>query len=88
MAIYGQTPSLDRVGTRPAIRGDEIKHFLNTTGLDVKAYAIIDDGCDFLIEQLPHFFRTDPAYGLTEDLSSQIIHPLNKGMVDRDKIPW
>ncbi len=32
---------------------------------DFKRYVIIDDDADMLLDQAPHFFRTDPYCGLT-----------------------
>src|SRR6185503_955095 len=59
-----------------AMRGAEIAVWLKTHPA-VTRYAIVDDDSDMLHEQLPHFFQTDPDYGLTDTIAYRIIHHLN-----------
>lgn len=52
-------------------RGYEIKTWLDAHP-EVTSYAIIDDDSDMLPEQLPHFFKTTWAEGLTEEICGNI----------------
>ena len=46
-----------------AIRGKEIKAWLDKTELSVESFLILDDDSDMLEEQLPNFIKTDPYDG-------------------------
>jgi len=59
-----------------ACRGVEIAVWLKTHPA-AKQYAIVDDDSDMLQEQLPHFFQTDPDYGLTDTIAYRIVQHLN-----------
>lgn len=59
------------------IRGDEITEWLYRHP-DVTRYAIVDDDSDMLDSQLPHFFQTDPQYGMTEIIAYRIAYHLNE----------
>ncbi|MDD5061654.1 MAG: HAD domain-containing protein [Candidatus Marinimicrobia bacterium] len=55
-----------------ATRGDEIASWL-LANPDVTRYAILDDDADMLPEQLPSFFQTTFAEGLTEEIAERVI---------------
>ena len=57
----------------PAVKGSEIKEWLDINGSQVTHYAIIDDMEDMLPEQQPHFVQTDPTIGITEDNAKRAI---------------
>lgn len=57
----------------PAVKGSEIREWLNTNGSQVTHYAILDDMDDMLPEQQPHFVQTDPEIGITEDDAKRAI---------------
>lgn len=58
------------------IRGDEIKDWLDKHP-EVEKYAILDDDSDMLPEQMPNFFQTTWAEGLTEEIKKKLIEHLN-----------
>lgn len=60
-------------------RGYEIQKWLETTDLVVQTYAILDDSPDMLPHQIPNFFQTDPDYGLTDEITNEVIRHFNKG---------
>jgi len=72
--IKDTTPNLG------GIRGGEINWWFEMNNLKpiTFRYAIVDDDSDMLDEQLPHFFQTDPEYGLTDTITYRIIHHLGK----------
>lgn len=43
----------------------------------ITKYAILDDNSDMLPEQLPNFFKTSWAVGLTQEIADQVIAHLN-----------
>ncbi len=65
----------------PAVKGSEIKEWLNNKGSEVTHYAILDDVPDILPEQESHFVQTDPRVGITEEDAKRIIYIL-KGLED------
>lgn len=72
----------DLANGRNLFRGDEIKEWMNLNltiqeWRDIK-YAIVDDDSDMLVEQLPHFFQTDPQYGMTDIIAYRIAYHLNE----------
>ena len=52
------------------VRGNVIQAWLNEH--PVERYAIIDDDDDMLASQFPNFFKTDPAFGLTQEIADRI----------------
>lgn len=80
LEIFSTTPYLTDI---PHLcRGDEIHEWmiLNLTikeHEDIK-YAIVDDDSDMLNYQLPHFFQTDPQYGMTDIIAYRIAYHLNE----------
>lgn len=64
------------------VRGDEILEWmvLNLTIDEWRSvkYAIVDDDSDMLERQLPHFFQTDPQYGMTDIIAYRIAYHLNE----------
>ena len=77
-------------------RGEEIQKWINDysacyptpndhacCNYKIDRYAILDDCSDMLPDQLPNFFRTSWATGLTEKIANQVIAHLNtpKGWV-------
>lgn len=74
------TPVLHRpsgTGAEYCERGKEIQNWLDRHP-EVKRYAILDDDSDMLKSQLPNFFKTTWANGLTETISKKVIKHLNK----------
>lgn len=69
ISIMSCTPVLHN-----SIRGLEIAMWLNSN--NVSTYAIVDDDSDMEDWQLPHFFQTDPKYGLTDTITHRIIQHL------------
>lgn len=63
--FYGKTPVLS------LNRGGEIQLWLDEHP-SVEKYAIIDDNSDMLEFQLPNFFKTDMASGLTQEIADAI----------------
>lgn len=60
-------------------RGLEIQAWLvSNPSPDGYKFAIVDDDSDMLDHQLPHFFQTDPEYGLTDTITYRIINHLGK----------
>lgn len=53
-------------------RGHEIKEWLDRHP-DVERYAILDDNSDMLPEQMPNFFQTTWAEGLTPPIAASVI---------------
>lgn len=79
--LSGYTPRLDKHGIREARltnRGCEIEEWLLAYAAKPYNYAILDDDADMLPEQLPHFFQTDPDYGLTDAIAHRVTAHLNK----------
>lgn len=68
LELYGETPRLSQLSKS---RGHEINEWLKDAG-PIDKYAIVDDDSDMLPHQLPHFFQTDPDYGLTETIAYRI----------------
>ena len=58
-------------GTYVRCRGNVIAAWLKEHP-DVEKYAILDDDADFLAEQIPNFFQTDPALGLTQAIADAV----------------
>lgn len=60
------------------IRGGEIDWYFEMYNLKpiTFRYAIVDDDSDMLDEQLPHFFQTDPQYGMTDTIAYRITQHL------------
>ena len=59
------------------VRGYEIQAWLELNP-GVTRYAIVDDNCDMLPHQLPHFFRTSSSIGITQKLADKIVAHLNR----------
>lgn len=59
-------------------RGEEIQQWLDEHKGEWERYAILDDDADMLPSQLPHFFKTTFAYGLTDEIANEVINYLNK----------
>ena len=59
------------------VRGYEIQAWLELNP-GVKRYAIVDDDCEMLPHQLPNFFRTKSAVGITQELADKIVEHLNR----------
>ena len=76
MALYGRTPHL-REEKGKNNRGDEIALWLSGFADQPYVYAIVDDDSDMNDNQLPHFFQTDPDYGLTDTIAYRITYHLN-----------
>lgn len=72
LEIYGTTPIHEK-----GFRGEEINWWLRNQDGDIGIdYAIVDDNSDFYENQLPHFFQTDPQYGLTDVIAYRIAYHL------------
>lgn len=85
------TPSMPlQGGAEMCERGKEIKAWikeweserkpapwLSVKGEKIDRYAILDDNSDMLPEQLPNFFKTSWAVGLTQEIADQVIAHLN-----------
>ena len=87
--IYGVTPALDELffksldGGRDTFsvipygtRGLEISEWLRThhKNHDIPyAYAILDDGNDFLLTQSEHVVITEPETGITQELAERVV---------------
>lgn len=56
-------------------RGHEIKAWLDEHP-EVTRYAILDDNSDMLDEQLPNFFKTSWATGITEEIAEKVVRHL------------
>ena len=67
--LFGATPLLDAADD---VRGYEIQAWIELNP-GVSRYAIVDDDCDMLPHQLPHFFRTVAAVGITQELADRIV---------------
>ena len=91
--IYSATPILERtqyevvdaehIGSVYRIpeyyaKGLEIERWLNTNAEGRYQYAILDDESYFLLGQAPHFVQTNPDFGITDSVVSQVIDILNK----------
>ncbi len=72
MHISGITPNLDPATQGHVYRGREIKAWL-AENPSTTNYAILDDMSETFMEDLPGFFRTDEATGLTEDIADKVI---------------
>lgn len=77
---------IDKTGTNSSgVRGVEVYEWLennchNLTGIhshDFKAYVIIDDDSDMLLNQQNHFFQTDTYSGLTPSICYKITRFFN-----------
>lgn len=66
--VIGQTPK-SFAGKTQIVRGLEVKAYLIGHS---DPYVILDDERDFLPEQIPHLFRTDPRHGLTRKQSKAL----------------
>ena len=71
---FDMTPVFDEADD---VRGYEIKAWLELHP-GVARYAIVDDDCDMLDHQLPHFFRTSSKTGITKELADKIVAHLNR----------
>lgn len=70
--IYSTTPILEK-----GFRGLEIQAWLvSNPNPDGYTFAIVDDDSDMLEHQLPHFFQTDPEYGMTDIIAYRIAYHL------------
>lgn len=76
----GMTPSLFDPANpeKKFCRGDEIAKWMQESGVEIDRYAILDDDEDMLPEQQSHFFKTETAHGLTQDIADRLIQYLNK----------
>jgi Swiss Army Knife RNA repair-like protein len=54
------------------VRGYEIQAWIESNP-GVERYAILDDDCDMLPHQLPHFFQTQTDVGITQEIAGKII---------------
>ena len=70
--VIGVTPVINS-----DVRGAEIKQYLESSGRNVKRYAIVDDDSDMLEEQLPFFVQTNGKEGITIDDAERLIRILN-----------
>jgi len=71
--LYGKTPHMPIPGgAEECERGKEIKAWLDEH-TEVVEYAILDDDSDMLPEQMSHFFKTEWATGITEEIVEKII---------------
>lgn len=85
--IMDRTPKpwYDRDRDHYSTRGEEIQRWLDENKgspftrekLEITKYAILDDCSDMLPEQIPNFFRTSWASGLTEEIAIKVINHLN-----------
>ncbi len=57
-------------------RGHEIKAWLDLRSEPI-TYAILDDDCDMLPEQMPNFFKTSWSTGLTKEIAQSVTKHLN-----------
>ena len=64
-------------GNRRTLRGDEIKDWIDTHQ-PIESYAIIDDDCDMLPEQMKNFFQIDSYFGLSPTICYRIKNKLNQ----------
>ena len=69
LGLAGQTPYLPN-----DIRGQEIQAYLISSNQLHHRYAILDDDSDMMGYQLPHFFQTDPDYGLTNTIAYRVTY--------------
>lgn len=67
--IFSTTPNLGKH------RGLEIAVWLKENSYE-GPYAILDDDSDMEDWQLPHFFQTDPEYGITDTITYRVIYHL------------
>lgn len=66
-------PELIEPGTVSYVkRGYQIQAWLRKHP-EVKRYAILDDDSDMLDEQMPNFFKTSWAVGITEEIADKVI---------------
>ena len=66
------TPRLDTINIRGNERGEEIADWLDRHP-EVTRFAILDDDNDMLEEQQGSFFKTDSLYGITREISDDVI---------------
>ena len=71
---FDATPVFDEADD---VRGYEIQAWLELHPR-VTRYAIVDDDCDMLDHQRPHFFRTSAKTGITQRLANKIVAHLNR----------
>ena len=71
---FDVTPVFDEADD---VRGYEIQGWLELHP-GVTRYAIVDDNCDMLDHQRPHFFRTCSNTGITRELADKIVAHLNR----------
>ena len=72
-------PLLDRTPTEhieTGERGHQIQEWLDHHP-QVERYAIIDDSADMLPSQLPNFFQTSTAEGLTQEIADAVVRHLS-----------
>ena len=82
-ALGRRSPSIEEsvVGVTPSktsndeCRGDEIQTWLDQNQNKVDKFAIVDDDVD-MGDLMGHLVRTDPEFGLTEELADQLIERL------------
>lgn len=67
---------IDTTGRDLYGRGKEIQNWLDQHP-EVTKYAILDDDSDMLESQLPNFFKTTWAYGLTPEIAESVTAHLN-----------
>lgn len=78
--IFDLTPT-----SASGFRGDEIRAWLNGHP-EVTRYAIVDDNSDMLPEQMPNFFKTSWAEGITEEITKNITNHLYVDKNDRSRV--
>jgi HAD domain in Swiss Army Knife RNA repair proteins len=71
---FDVTPIFDEADD---VRGYEIQAWLEHHP-SVTRYVIVDDDCDMLDLQRPHFFRTSSKTGITQELAAKIVAHLNR----------
>jgi hypothetical protein len=74
LPCFDITPVFDEADE---VRGYEIQAWLELHP-GVTRYAIVDDDCDMLDHQRPHFFRTSAKTGITRELADKIVAHLNR----------
>ena len=72
LKLYDMTPNLHKH------RGLEIAAWLDEhkSEFEGSPFAILDDDSDMEEWQLPHFFQTDPEYGLSDTIAYRVIYHL------------
>ena len=59
-------------------RGEEILDWLTHSAIPIESYCIVDDDSDMLESQKSNFVKVKAKFGLTKELSDEIIEILNR----------